>query len=152
MNGRFCADRQGCRFRIFSLALVLLCLTASTPLFSQTISGTIQDPSGAVIAGAEIHITGGDLAQPIVISSDGAGHFVSPDLKPGTYSVEVVRPGFESLTKTVEVREAVQIQLTLTIAKQKVTVEVAGKGSGFANSTVTFCLAIVNVSCICTAS
>src|SRR5215471_9421317 len=99
------------RSKRFSLlpkvALLMLCLAAPACLHAETISGTVQDPSGAVIPGARIEITGGDLAQPIVLTSDGQGKFSSPDLKAGTYTVHVTRQGFEPLDKTVDVRGAV---------------------------------------------
>ena len=116
------------------MALLVLWLMGSTGLRAETIFGTIQDPSGAVIAGARIEITGGDLAQPVVLTSDGLGKFVSPDLKPATYSVRVTRDGFEALVKTVDLRGAVKLQLTLTIAQQQVTVSVPGKSLAFTNS------------------
>ena len=105
-----------------------------TWLSAQTISGTVQDPSGAVIAGARIEITGGDLAQPIVLSSDGLGKFTSPELKPGTYSLRVTREGFEPLVKTVDVAGAGQLQLTLSIARQQEVISVPAKSLAFANS------------------
>ena len=80
--------------------LLLFCWMASTSGHAETISGTVQDPSGAVIAGARIEITGGDLTQPVVLASDGLGKFQSPDLKPGTYSVRAIRDGFEPQTLT----------------------------------------------------
>ncbi len=103
-------------------------------LCAETISGTVQDPSGAVVAGARIEITGGDLAQPVVLISDGLGKFSSPDLKPGTYSVRAIRDGFEPLVKTVNLQGAVQLQLILAIAEQQVTISVPGKNMAFANS------------------
>src|SRR5258707_2729709 len=87
---------------LLNLALLVLCLSAPTWLRSQTISGVIQDTTGAVIPGARVEITGADLSQPVVLSSDPSGKFASPDLKPGTYSVRVLLNGFEPLTKTVD--------------------------------------------------
>jgi hypothetical protein len=124
---------------LLKVALILFWLVGPTWLSSQAtsgtiISGTIKDPSGAVIADARIEISGGELTQPIVLSSDGLGNFASPNLKPGTYSLQVTREGFEALVKTVDLEEAVQLQLTLAIAQQRVSVSVPGKGSAFANS------------------
>src|SRR5271165_2299910 len=116
------------------IALLLLWLMGPTWLCSQIISGTIQDSSGAVIPGARIEITGGDLAQPVVLSSDGQGKFVSPDLKPGTYSVSVTSDGFEPLIKVLNLQGSLQLQLTLTVAKEKVSISVAGKSLAFVNS------------------
>src|SRR5271156_2162519 len=121
-------------FPSLKITLLLLCLMTPAWLRAETISGTVQDPSGAVIAGARIEITGGDLEQSMVLSSDGSGKFASPDLKPGAYSVRVTRDGFEPLIKTVDLRGAVQLQLTLTVAKQQVSISVPGKSLAFANS------------------
>jgi len=119
---------------LLKVALFILWLLAPAWLHSETISGTIQDSSGAVIAGARIEITGGDLAQPLVLSSDAVGRFASAELKPGTYSVRVTQEGFEPLIKTVDLHAAVSLQFTLVIAKPEVNISVAGKSLAFANS------------------
>jgi hypothetical protein len=119
---------------LLNTALFLLWLMGPTRLHSETISGIIQDPSGAVIAGARIEVTGGNLTQAVVLSSDGLGKFVSPDLKTGTYSLRVMRDGFEPLVRAVTLQEALQLQLTLSVAKLQVSVSVAGKSLAFANS------------------
>src|SRR5262249_15395884 len=83
-----------CRKRsslLVKTALLLLWLTAPAHLHADTISGRVADPSGAVIVGARIEITGGDLSQPIVLSSDGQGKFSSPDLKPGAYLLRITQ-------------------------------------------------------------
>src|SRR5215471_18704112 len=96
----------GCVARLRSLlpklALFLVCLMSPVLLHAETISGTVIDPSGAVIVGAHVEITGGELTQTMVLSSDAQGKFVSPDLKPGSYSVRVTQQGFEPLVKTVD--------------------------------------------------
>jgi Carboxypeptidase regulatory-like domain len=131
-------DVSKCRRERFSswlpVAVFLLWLMVPTWLRSETISGTVQDPSGAVIAEARIEISGKELAQAVVFSSDGLGKFASPELKPGTYSVRVDREGFEPLVKTVDLQGSLQLRLTLAIAKQQVSVTVTGKGLAFANS------------------
>ena len=132
------SEMRRCRFPFLLnsglMALFLLWLLAPTALRAETISGTILDPSGAVIAAARIEITGRDLPQPVVLSSDGLGNFTSPDLKAGTYSVQVTRDGFEPLIKTVELQGSAQLQLTLAIAGQQVNISVPGKSLAFANS------------------
>lgn len=120
--------------RPLTMALFLLWLAAPTWLHSETLSGTIEDQSGAVIAGARIEVSGDGLAQPIVLVSDGLGKFSSSDLKPGTYSLRVTREGFEPLSKTVELRGDMQLELKLAIAQQRVEITVPGKNLAFANS------------------
>jgi Carboxypeptidase regulatory-like domain len=119
---------------LLKTALFLLMLMGPTWLGAETISGTIKDPSGAVIAGARIEISGAELTQSVVLSSDGEGKFTSPNLQPGTYSVRVTQDGFEPRVEIVNLRGAVQLQLTLGIAKQQVSVSVPGKSLAFANS------------------
>jgi hypothetical protein len=92
------------------------------------------DPSGAVIVGARVEITGGDLSQPLVLSSDARGKFVSADLKPGSYSVRVTHDGFAPLVKTVDLSGAAELELKLDVAKQHEEVSVSGKGRAYANS------------------
>lgn len=116
------------------VALTLFWLAGPVCLHAETISGTVQDPSGALIPGARIEITGGELVQAIVLSSDGQGKFSSPDLKPGIYSLRVTREGFEPLVKSVDLRGAIELELKLAIAQQHVEISVPGKGLAYANS------------------
>jgi hypothetical protein len=115
------------------MAMAVL-LLAPALLLSQTISGTIQDSSGAVIANARIEISAADFPQPLVLSSNAIGQFESPQLKPGTYSLRVTRDGFEPLEKTVELQTSMQLQVTLEVAQQQVTISVPGKSLAFLNS------------------
>src|SRR5258708_11280984 len=121
-------------FYSVEIACVFLWLLVPTLLFSQTLSGTIQDSSGAVIVGARIEISGGDLIQPIILFSDAVGKFSSPDLKPGRYSLRVTRNGFEPFVETVDLQASVQLQLTLAIAQQQISISVPGKSLAFLNS------------------
>jgi uncharacterized surface anchored protein len=56
--------------------------------------GKCKDSSGAYIAEAHIEISGAELAQPVVLTSDSTAKFASSDLKPGNYSVfvELISP------------------------------------------------------------
>ena len=116
-----------------NVALFLLLITSAW-LHASTVSGTVQDPSGAVVPGARIEITGSVLAQPIVLSSDALGKFVSPDLPAGTYTLRVAQDGFEPLVKVLDLHQSVELQLALTVAKQKVVASVSGSSLAFSNS------------------
>lgn len=114
--------------------LVLLCFAFAPPLRADTISGTLKDPSGAVVAGARIEITGGNLPQAIVLTSDESGKFAAPNLNPGKYSVRVIKEGFDDLVTTVDLHGTAELLLTLAIAAQQTSISVTGKSSAFANS------------------
>jgi hypothetical protein len=119
---------------LLKLFLLMCCLAVPLCLHADTISGTVEDQSGALVPGARIEISGGDLAQPLVISSDAVGKFSSPDLKPGTYTLRITRDGFEPLAKTVELHGAAELELKLAVAKQRMEVTVPGKNLAYANS------------------
>ncbi len=107
------------------LLLALSCLMIATCACAATITGTVKDPSGAVIAGAGVEITGGSLGQPVALLSDGQGRFSSPDLKPGKYTIRVTHDGFEPQSESVDLREnAADLQLTLAVAGEKTTISV----------------------------
>ena len=82
-----------------SIILVALIVAFSTlPLAAQTnfgrISGTVYDPSGAVVPGAKVLITDTDTQAVRTETTDGRGFFVAENLPVGPYSVEVDQPGF----------------------------------------------------------
>src|SRR5215475_3677986 len=78
------------------------CFVTAPNLLADTISGSIKDPSGAVVPDARIEITGENIAQPVVLTSDDSGKFASPNLNPGKYSVRVAKDGFEALVTPVD--------------------------------------------------
>ena len=90
------------RLGVFSSALfVLLACIGSIALHAQTstqgsVTGTVTDPSGAVIGGASISITNGATNAQFKTTADGSGNFSFPLLEPGTYSVSIAAPGFAS--------------------------------------------------------
>ena len=126
--------RRGRVHFLYAAILALLCLALATQLRADTISGTVKDPSGAIVAGARIEITGSSLTLPIVLTSDESGKFAAPNLNPGNYSVRVAKDGFDDLITTIELKGAAELALSLTIAAQKTSVNVSEKNTAFANS------------------
>jgi hypothetical protein len=114
--------------------LALLCLAVAAQLRADTISGTVKDPSGLVVAGARVEITGGNLTQPLVLTSDDSGKFAAPNLTAGQYSVRVVKDGFDDLITPVNLRGTADLALSLTLAAQQTRVTVTATSTGFANS------------------
>ena len=123
---------------IRTMIFALLCIVLASNVRADTISGTVKDPSGAVVAGARVEISGGSLTQSIVLVSDESGKFVAPNLNPGKYSVRVAKDGFDSLVTTVDLKGAVDLPLSLTISAQQSSVTVTEKNMAFANSDSTY--------------
>ncbi len=118
--------------RHVALCFVLL-VAAGLSAFAQvagtgSIQGTVTDPSGAAIAGASVTARNVATGVETARKSTEAGLFVLPLLIPGEYTVTVKATGFESLTQThvvVEALATVAVNPTLTIgaSSQAITVE-----------------------------
>ncbi len=117
------------------LQLALLALLAAffpgAKLHAQTgsITGTVVDPSGAAIPGAQVKIINqstGDLTREA--TSDGSGNFRALNVPPGTYKITVAAPGMQETDRNNVVLDQDQslglgqVALTLGQASQTVTV------------------------------
>ncbi|HYP09598.1 MAG TPA: carboxypeptidase regulatory-like domain-containing protein [Bryobacteraceae bacterium] len=60
------------------------------------ISGTVTDPSGAVVSGAVVRLIADVSQQERQFTTSGNGSFMFTNLVPGAYSVAVSAPGFRS--------------------------------------------------------
>jgi Carboxypeptidase regulatory-like domain len=92
------------------LAVLVCILFAVRPAFSQTqattgvIEGTVTDPSGAVVAGAQVTVTNTDTGYQRQVPTDSNGFYRAVLLPLGTYSVTVEQSGFaKTLVKDVPV-------------------------------------------------
>src|ERR1017187_10530385 len=113
---------------LFVLALGFTSVALQAQLSSLgTITGTVTDPTGAVVQGAAVKITDEATKVQTVTQSNGSGSYVSPGLTVGTYSVAVTKAGFKSYEVTgVELHptETVQVNATLTVGAMTEHVEV----------------------------
>jgi len=123
------------RFKFFYVPILAMVWLVLTPqAHADTISGTIKDPSGAVVAGARVEISGGNLPQALALSSDESGKFAAPNLSAGKYSVRVAKEGFDDLVREVDLKGTADLALSLKITPQQTSVTVNEKSAAFANS------------------
>jgi hypothetical protein len=80
-----------------------------------TITGVVQDPSGAVIGNASVTLTNVDEGQVLRSNSDGSGIYVFSPIKIGNYKITVAAPGFKSTTQT-NLHLSMQQRLNVVIA------------------------------------
>ena len=90
------------------------------------IVGTVNDPAGAVVAGAKIHLRSLAQSETRETQTSGAGLYRFALLPPGKYELKIEANGFESVVRTVEVSlgitQTVDLQLTIGATSQVVTV------------------------------
>src|SRR5260370_14704370 len=83
------------------LALVLLTSIVSfAQTESATMSGTVMDRSGAVVADAKIEVTNSDTNVRTATTTNKSGIYVVTGLRPGRYRMAVAKEGFRSIVVT----------------------------------------------------
>jgi hypothetical protein len=111
-----------------ALALFSFVFVAWAQEINGSISGTVKDPNGAVVAGATVTIT--DSEKKVVVrtvTTDDNGAFSAPDLPPAFYDITVEAPNFKkSLENRVKVnvneRRTVDVSLAAGNIAETVTV------------------------------
>src|SRR6266436_3938928 len=95
----------------------VLCFFVSVPVHAQvtgaTLSGTVTDASGAVIANAQVSIRNTATGISKDTTTDSSGFYAAPNLPPGPYEVKVTAAGFNTLVTNVTL--AVGAQQTLNV-------------------------------------
>lgn len=114
---------------------LLLCLSAfaygQATSFS-SLSGTVTDPTGAVIAGAQVTVKNNDTSAEFQAVSAANGTFTVPALAAGTYTVTITAQGFkQAIVNGVKldagVPGSVRVGLEVGAASETVTVQGSGE-------------------------
>ncbi len=84
------------RLCIFTIALLMSAFAIAQVGGGGTIQGTITDPSGAVVTGAEVAATNVATGVQTTAKTTDAGFFVLTPLQPGEYTVIVKAQGFQN--------------------------------------------------------
>ena len=118
------------------LRLSLVCLLCSLPALAQTtstIEGTVKDPQGAVVAGAQITASSSSLARERTTTSDQEGFYRITALPPGNYTLSATQKGFatrnyEKLELTLNRTLTIDIQVEVgTVLQGEVQVTAAAQ-------------------------
>src|SRR5215470_5045927 len=121
MRTRMAMSRDGQVARAFRLSFVVLSLLLSPGFtFAQSTSGrilgTLNDPSGAAVAGATVIVTDEQRGTSRTITTDETGSYAVADLQPGTYRIHVQAKGFKSIERPnlqIEVASDVRVDFVL---------------------------------------
>jgi Carboxypeptidase regulatory-like domain len=113
------------------ILLSLLFLFAGTAAFGQAgrggISGTVTDPDGAVVAGAQVVLLENATGVTRHMTTNSAGLYSFVSLNPGVYRVTASQTGFAKTVRdkiTVNVDQVIEVNLTLKVGAASETVTV----------------------------
>ncbi len=120
--------------RLFVLSLLtFLIALGSSPVYAQQataqIDGTVKDPSGAVISGAQISLrnTNTNSTRNTKSNKDGLYQFTLVPI--GTYELSIVQSGFEKYVRkgiTLEINQNARLDVALQVGAVSQVVEVQG--------------------------
>ena len=114
---------------IFAVAVVLSvgAANAQSGVTSSGISGTVLDPSGAVVANATVEIHNAVSGFDRTTTTDSNGRFSFPNVPFNPYHMTVTAAGFAQTAQDVEIRSAlgvnVKVNLAVAGSSEAVTVE-----------------------------
>jgi hypothetical protein len=117
-----------------TLALVVVALSASSPVAAQEqtggIEGRIVDADGGALPGVTVEARSTNLAGSAVVVTDERGVFRFPALPPGTYAVQATLEGFnpegvESIQ--LSLGQLLKVEMTLQLAGVSETLTVTGE-------------------------
>ncbi len=80
----------------------VLCLAGSVQAqtTSAYLSGTVSDPQGGVLPGANVTLTSNTQGNALSAVTDAQGRFVFPIVRPDAYTLKVTMQGFKTLERT----------------------------------------------------
>jgi len=115
------------------LCLILLAPSGFAQIITGSLSGTVRDTTGAVVAKAEVSLQNDATKDVRVTYSNGAGYFTFAAIPEGTYSVTISASGFANWKQTGitmnsgDIREVAGVQLKVGTASQTVSVTAEGE-------------------------
>jgi len=120
------------RKSVFTLGVFLafvLCFSVSVhaQVTGATLSGTVTDASGAVVAGAQISAKNNATGVSRDVTTDSSGLYALPNLAPGDYEVRVSAKGFSTAVQSnlsLAVGQQQQLNFSLKVGETSQTVQV----------------------------
>lgn len=113
--------------------LLVACMSQVAPAqtFAGSISGTVIDPSGAVVVGAKLQLQNMATKDTRLQTSSSSGGYRFTNLLPGTYQISASAAGFQNFLQTGMVLNAntaatVDVHLQVGSAAQQVEVSAGG--------------------------
>lgn len=112
--------------RLLLAASALLAPAICRAQFDGSITGVVQDPSGAAVPEATLTLSNNDTHLNKTGHSDKSGNYRFLSLAPGTYTLSTAATGFSasSVQVTLSARQVQEIPVTLAIGSATSSVQV----------------------------
>src|SRR5205085_422223 len=115
---------------LLTIFLVLSVVAHAQSSSSTSVTGTVVDPSGAVVTNATVEVRNPVSGFSRTAVTDAAGKFVVPNVPFNPYHVTVTGQGFAPYSGDVDVRSTVPVNLNIALkvggSAESVTVEASG--------------------------
>src|SRR5579864_5154596 len=119
--------------RLLCLGIVLVLVLTTNAVFAQSIisgeiTGVVTDSSGAVVPAATVTLNSKEMGTTQTVTTNAAGDFRFPLLRPGVYTISVKATGFSTATQdvTVGVGQVMTASMRLRVGAPSETIEVTG--------------------------
>lgn len=119
------------RIAAVSLIILMSAVHCRGQLTAGSVSGTVKDPTGALVPQAHVTITNTSTGIPYSTVSSSQGSFAFPVVSVGAYTLSVNAPGFKTAegTFSVELNAASTLNVQLELGQTTETVKVAEIGA-----------------------
>jgi hypothetical protein len=116
--------------KMMLLAALLTCTSALWAQATGTISGTVTDPSGAIVPGVQVIARDAATGAQRQVTTNQVGQYAFPSLVPGTYELDFTIADFAPLKEitVLNVAEHIAVDATLHIGATTQQVEVVSTG------------------------
>ena len=121
-------SRTGRYLGLLLFALVLIPSGRLLAGITATISGTVTDPTGAVVAGATVTATNVETGVALSQTTNAQGFYSFPELPVGKYTIDVQKAGFKAYRQTglvLDVNQTLAVDVPLQIGETSEKVEVS---------------------------
>jgi hypothetical protein len=117
---------------LYAASMILFTLTLSVSVSAQSggVTGTVVDPTGAVVANATVEMRNPVSGLERATQTDASGKFTIPNVPFNPYHLTVSGQGFNSYAQDIDVRSVVPVDVKISLevkgTSESVTVEAAG--------------------------
>jgi len=112
---------------VLAVSVIFGVLPLQAQVDTGSITGTVTDPSGAVVNGAKVTLTNEGTAAALAVTTGSDGSYTFSPVKIGSYKIEATAQGFKTITQSnivVNVSANVLVNLKLQTGSVTETVEV----------------------------